>query len=374
MEQTRTLGMIQNDDVAIVPLNWDHVERWGEQLSMKSYTCNLRRSLDSIIQAPLADLLTSNIQAFIRSDPFASGGLRYALPLYQPSDERKLVAKMFKDGPLTKDRYLEVMAIQAIATKLVYEFNRYNPPQTIDFIDVRVVEIEQTHPSEDTYFTVEPYIEGDYVKHNNNAGWSNELMATAQAYSHFTWQKSGNKLIVVDLQGVAYIMTDPVIHSVNPPHSFGSTDFGREGVDSFFSTHRCNYVCDMLNLTRHPMQPRDPISTITNQLQQANEQSGPRQVNCNAAGCSALVEIGQGGVLGAAATMSDIYCNSCKRRMRLNQTFTCNMSGCKIKFSITPYRYTARGEDPPTRCPAHRNPNVPTPGGPGRSRNPGRRP
>lgn len=115
---------------------------------------------------------------------------------------------------MDRDRYLEVMAIQSIALKLSYEFNKRGPPKPIDFIDVRVVEIRRPGSSA-MYVTVEPFVKGDYVKHNNNTDWTNELKVTAQAYSHFTWQATGNKLMVVDLQGVGYILTDPVIHSVD---------------------------------------------------------------------------------------------------------------------------------------------------------------
>ncbi|RUS28547.1 hypothetical protein BC938DRAFT_481756 [Jimgerdemannia flammicorona] len=254
MEQTRVARMIQNDDVNIDPhIDWDHAEGWGERLSMRTYTCNPQQTLDNIIQARLPNVLTSNIQAFIRSEPFAFGGLRYALPMFQ-SNNLKLVAKMFKDGPHTKDRYLQAMAVQTIAAKLAAEFNSSRPPQLIGFLTIRVVEIEQTNPSNNTYFTVEPFIQGDYVRHHNN---NDEPM---EAYSHFTWQRSRNRLIVDDLQGVGYMMTDPVIHSINLPNRFGTTDLGREGVDNFFSTHRCNYICRMLHLT--PVQPRNPIRQI----------------------------------------------------------------------------------------------------------------
>lgn len=129
-------------------------------------------------------------------------------------EQHFLVAKTFKRTSVNRDRYLESMAIQLIALKLAGEFNKRKPPKLIDFLDVRVVEIQ--HPDGSSmYVTVEPFVEGNYVRHNNNAGWNNELMATAQAYSHFTWQATDNKLMVVDLQGVGYILTDPVIHSAN---------------------------------------------------------------------------------------------------------------------------------------------------------------
>ena len=66
-----------------------------------------------------------------------------------------------------------------------------------------------------TVITMEPFVDGNYVKHDDNTSWNNELKVTAQAYSHFTWHATNKKLMVVDLQGVEYILTDPVIHSVD---------------------------------------------------------------------------------------------------------------------------------------------------------------
>lgn len=66
-------------------------------------------------------------------------------------------------------------------------------------------------------FTAEPYIEGEYNKYNNNNRWINEanlaMGEVAQAFSHFTWQETLGHLLVVDIQGVGGIFTDPQIHS-----------------------------------------------------------------------------------------------------------------------------------------------------------------
>lgn len=41
-----------------------------------------------------------------------------------------------------------------------------------------------------------------------------------QAFSHFTFERSGHQLIVVDIQGVGDLYTDPQIHTEK------GTDFG----------------------------------------------------------------------------------------------------------------------------------------------------
>jgi hypothetical protein len=88
-----------------------------------------------------------------------------------------------------------------------------------------------------------------------------------QAFSHFTYEKSKRKLIVVDLQGVfkenedgstKYVLTDPVIHKWKQGKhklskrletwTFGRTDRHEKGMKAFFETHECSEVCRLLGL------------------------------------------------------------------------------------------------------------------------------
>ncbi|EGZ04361.1 hypothetical protein PHYSODRAFT_536606 [Phytophthora sojae] len=89
-------------------------------------------------------------------------------------------------------------------------------------------------------FTTEPYVEGEY---NNNNGWINDdglnLSETAQAFSHFTWQKTYGQLMVVDLQGVECIFTGPQIHS-KQRDEFGCGNLSDAGIATLLVTHECN--------------------------------------------------------------------------------------------------------------------------------------
>ena len=71
---------------------------------------------------------------------------------------------------------------------------------------------------------------------------------TAQAFSHFSWQHTMGNLIVVDLQGVNYILTDPQIHTADAVDSIGLGNLGLRGMAAFFCTHRCNEICRRLSL------------------------------------------------------------------------------------------------------------------------------
>jgi elongation factor 2 kinase len=93
------------------------------------------------------------------------------------------------------------------------EFNRHNPPKKVDIFMMTVYEF---HEREDKpLFHVEHFIDGDYIKYNSNSGFVDGKICrqTPQAFSHFTFERSGHELIVVDIQGVGDLYTDPQIHT-----------------------------------------------------------------------------------------------------------------------------------------------------------------
>lgn len=60
--------------------------------------------------------------------------------------------------------------------------------------------------------------QGEYIKYNSNSGFvedSKQCRHTPQAFSHFTFERSGHELIVVDIQGVGDLYTDPQIHTMD---------------------------------------------------------------------------------------------------------------------------------------------------------------
>ena len=57
--------------------------------------------------------------------------------------------------------------------------------------------------------------------------------------------------MIVDIQGVQNVLTDPVIHSLDKKSFDDSSNFQYEGILAFFRTHRCNKYCANLGLL-HP--------------------------------------------------------------------------------------------------------------------------
>ena len=105
----------------------------------------------------------------------------------------------------------------------------------------------------------ERYLPGVFLKYNNNNGYvhqeapNNEI---AQAFSHFTFEFSLGKQMVLDLQGIHLdkadrsrphiIMTDPQVVSLEK--SFGPGDLGERGMAAFFKSHVCGSTCRSLRL------------------------------------------------------------------------------------------------------------------------------
>ena len=105
----------------------------------------------------------------------------------------------------------------------------------------------------------ERYLPGDFVKYNSNNGYVNLQAADsefAQAFSHFTFEASEGKQMVLDVQGVYMasahqvrphmILTDPQV--VLQDRSYGPGDLGEKGMRAFFKSHRCGSTCQKLRL------------------------------------------------------------------------------------------------------------------------------
>lgn len=143
------------------------------------------------------------------------------------------------------------------------------------------------HADSGILYLVEPFIRY-YTKYTSNTGWIGDQedweVMYMEAYTHYSYHKSGGQLIVCDLQGrfkfnrfarsrSRFELTDPAICSRR--RTYGPTDLGEKGIESFFANHRCNKFCQ-----HEWAQPRNPrqwfprtqgtsmlSSLMTNQLQ-----------------------------------------------------------------------------------------------------------
>lgn len=230
-----------------------------------------------------------------------------------------------------------------MAKRLATEFSlSENVEKTVDFIFTCWYEIknplEADLSASMSMFTAEPYIDGEYKKYNNNNGWIRDdgqnLSETAQAFSHFTWQKTFGQLMVVDLQGVGCIFTDPQIHSKNG--KFGCGNLSDDGIAAFFATHECNAVCRALALK--PVKPTEsetkviaaPASTEECTSKRAKDMS----MTCSCPLCGSITTVLHRDFIAAYREGREVYCESCVTKNQRTVRRKCQYARRNLAFRL----------------------------------------
>lgn len=104
---------------------------------------------------------------------------------------------------------------------------------------------------------IEPFIEGDFQKYVNNDGTlvakESEFMSKVETFMHYTYKKSDGAIMVTDIQGIGFHLTDPEIASKdardeNNKWLFCPGNSAIFGITEFLLVHKCNNYCQYLKL------------------------------------------------------------------------------------------------------------------------------
>ena len=144
----------------------------------------------------------------IDKEAFAHGAMRECFRMKKLSnfshsndwsrDSNNYVAKSYMEEDTPREMYFDDVKLQMDAKLWGEEFNRHNPPKKVDIFMMAVIELYERPGA--PLFHVEHYIDGDYIKYNSNSGFVADMRQTPQAFSHFTFERSGHHLMVVDIQ------------------------------------------------------------------------------------------------------------------------------------------------------------------------------
>lgn len=191
-----------------------------------------------------------------RSKPFAQGAMRVASYARTTASTNRLIVKSFKKDGKRLAHLVEDMRCQALCKAFALEFNALLGEQfSLDFIVTACLRSKRRGGLHEKHLSLERYIEGTYVKYNSNTNWVNKDLRSdpfnqaAQAFSHFTFERSQGRFLVCDLQGVGHLLTDPAIHTRDAERfKLSDTNLGEDGFKFFFSSHKCNDICSKLRL------------------------------------------------------------------------------------------------------------------------------
>ncbi|KND91556.1 Alpha-protein kinase 1 [Tolypocladium ophioglossoides CBS 100239] len=311
-------------------------------------TLNAMMDNDENIKLGLVKL---NIAA--RSKPFAEGSVRVAAYARPASTTSKFVLKSFKDPEESLANLVEDMRMQALCKAFALEFNglvKFSQP--IDFITTLCLE-DKSHASKGN-LSLEPFIEGEYVKYNSNGPYvldddDNPFNEIAQAFSHFTFERSWGHFLVTDLQGVGNSFTDPAIQTLDPERfKLGPTNLNEEGFKFFFAMHTCKENCRKLGLLSN----KEMIMSRNFSFRKTWPAMDPT-VCCSNKLCRKIIRL-------ATANKSPAYpscnwCDGCFPQLKATRTeVTCAAPGSKHKFEVSMFYCESQGEECPSVCEEHR--------------------
>eukprot|EP01012_Entosiphon_sulcatum_P007632 TRINITY_DN1393_c0_g1_i1.p1 TRINITY_DN1393_c0_g1~~TRINITY_DN1393_c0_g1_i1.p1 ORF type:complete len:376 (-),score=39.28 TRINITY_DN1393_c0_g1_i1:29-1108(-) len=175
------------------------------------------------------------------SAPIGAGGVRTAYLCRLQGFPSRYVAKSYAHTLTINEDW----AIANTAERIATEYNKQDPPKKVRFVIPLGMLIMNG-----VKYLIEEYLPGEFVKHNSIFGHILTNRRTPDAFSHFSYQQSRCRLMVLDIQGVDDTYTDPALVSLD--QSYGYTDTGLRGIRDFFANHKCGELCRSLGCVPPP--------------------------------------------------------------------------------------------------------------------------
>lgn len=122
---------------------------------------------------------TTDLTIHKRDQPFAQGAIRVANNARTAASTNRLVVKSLKKRSGKEMAHLvDDMRCQALCRAFAFELNALvGEEHSMDFIVVTCLRPMSGTAAGIKYMSLEPLIEGTYVKCNSNAGWVNEIIS-----------------------------------------------------------------------------------------------------------------------------------------------------------------------------------------------------
>lgn len=352
----------------------DVLPKWGspsfldKRLVVEAFSTDVApdASLDDMLASDAAIPITATEMTVLkRKRPFAQGAMRVAAYARALDSSTPLVVKSFKRSGKQLAHLADDMRIQVLCKAFALEFNALLPaqPEFLDFVVATCLKPETAGGKDDQCMSLEPFMSGDYVKYNSNSGYVNDENANcpinlaAQAFSHFTFERSRGKFLVCDVQGVGYTMTDPAVHTADPERfKLVDTNLGEAGFKFFFATHKCNDLCKQLglasgtsamSLTANNMHKKDWTPKGKNKVEAV--------VCCANKMCRRILRATEAHSMKDGEWEGLQWCEPCWKQLEAGtRKETCREGGADHLFEVSSFLDVARGGHSSGVCRAHR--------------------
>ncbi|KAI1742267.1 elongation factor-2 kinase EFK-1B isoform [Xylaria scruposa] len=346
----------------IKPL-WDTPGWLDEKLAVKGLCPDMpRHSTDTLRNMMTQDenikLGFIQLEIQTRSKPFAQGAMRTASYARTSASTDRFVVKAFKKEDRDLAFIAEEMKGQALCKAFAIEFNALlDPEYSLDFVVTAALEPQSRAGA---CISIEPFIDGNYVKYNSNGAYVNEDLPddpcnqAAQAFSHFTFERSWGNFLINDLQGVGNMLTDPAIQTKDPERfKLCDPNLNTEGFKFFFASHKCNALCHKLQLKS------TGLMLIEGPLEFREEWPGVRsRVYCSNKLCRRILREDASGNDSARKTSQFpgyYWCISCFPQLesKMQQRTCAEAYGARHEFEFSSFFYESQGQAAPLKCPEH---------------------